>query len=614
MSLESLVFTLAQLSAVLVAWVATYLVHSTLILGGAWIISRFVKAHHTRDTLWKAAILGALATATMQRFSVIEPVGGAHDASVVIERKVWEDAPVSRPVPGTEAGIYPARLMEVSEAVRLIPLSIVVLWAIYAALVLVRVLFATRRARAALGPRDIVIDSTVAERFRNVAARFGIKRTITLTVSGEMNSPVALGQTEICVPSRLVSELSPDEQESVLAHEIAHVVRRDPLWLLASVTIESILFFQPLNRLARLRIQEEAEFLADDLAVEKASSGLVLARCLARVAEWMSAPERRLLAPAFVEQKASLTTRIKRLLDPSLENSRIAHDPLPPRLVLALLLPAVVLVVAPGFTAGGKRPWGTAAFHWEGTVAPGASVEIKGLMGNVRAEPWEGSTVVVNATRHGRATVPDVRFAVVRHPSGVTICTVYPVPAGVEPNTCEPGESGRANNTRANDVEIEYIVRVPRGVGFAARTATGDISTGRLTAPVAAVSSSGEIDVATESYAEAATASGNIDVKMGAAGWSGTLRIASSAGNIRVALPPKATATIRASSKLGRVRSEFPLGGEQPGFLSRIKPRGSFGNTLSGVIGGELSSGVERTLDLRSVTGKIDINVSKESQ
>jgi hypothetical protein len=208
--------------------------------------------------------------------------------------------------------------------------------------------------------------------------------------------------------------------------------------------------------------------------------------------------------------------------------------------------------------------------------------------------------------------VPDVRFALVRHDEGITICTIYPVPTGVEPNTCEQGGRGREYNTKANDVEIEYLVRLPNGVGFVARTATGDVSSGRLSAPVFASSSAGKIDIETDSFASASTLAGNITVRMGAADWRETLSIASNAGNIRVYLPPAAATSVRAGSSLGSVSSDFPLSGKRPGFFSRLKPRGSFGNTLSGVLGdGGASGGAPRMLDLQSIAGNISIKRGK---
>ncbi len=55
-----------------------------------------------------------------------------------------------------------------------------------------------------------------------------------------------------------------------------------------STILERALFFQPLNRLARARLCDSAEFLCDEWAVQHTQSPLALARCLSVVASWWS--------------------------------------------------------------------------------------------------------------------------------------------------------------------------------------------------------------------------------------------------------------------------------------------------------------------------------------
>ena len=63
-SAESLV---ARLTDGAVAWLLTYLVHSTLILLATWAItSRRRMSDTTRDLFWKTALVGGLVTATVQ--------------------------------------------------------------------------------------------------------------------------------------------------------------------------------------------------------------------------------------------------------------------------------------------------------------------------------------------------------------------------------------------------------------------------------------------------------------------------------------------------------------------------------------------------------------------
>ena len=84
----------------------------------------------------------------------------------------------------------------------------------------------------------------------------------------------------IVLPERFFEELDPEQQRAALAHELAHVARRDPEWRIAVEILERVLFFQPLNRLARARLCDSAEFLCDEWAVQQTQSPLALARCL----------------------------------------------------------------------------------------------------------------------------------------------------------------------------------------------------------------------------------------------------------------------------------------------------------------------------------------------
>src|SRR5262245_43305441 len=60
------------------SWLLTYMAHSTLLLGGVWLLSRrrgFSPA--LRDSLWKVGMLGALVTSSFQVGLGLEPLGGA---------------------------------------------------------------------------------------------------------------------------------------------------------------------------------------------------------------------------------------------------------------------------------------------------------------------------------------------------------------------------------------------------------------------------------------------------------------------------------------------------------------------------------------------------------
>jgi HEAT repeat protein len=177
---------------------------------------------------------------------------------------------------------------------------------------------------------------------------------------------VALGWTEICLPRAALSELDAAQQRSVLAHELAHLQRKDPLWLVLGTTLEQLLFFQPLNRLARRNMQEVAEYLCDDWAAVCDGSGLPIARGLASVAKWLDGEERGVPLAGMAERPSLLVARVQRLLEAtavSLEPQRSWHLM---ALGLALLL---TVVLVPGVRAAPAVGW----FEGEATAAKGAS-------------------------------------------------------------------------------------------------------------------------------------------------------------------------------------------------------------------------------------------------
>jgi hypothetical protein len=126
---------------------------------------------------------------------------------------------------------------------------------------------------------------------------------------------VALGTSEIAVPEAALSELDPGQQRSMLAHELAHLERGDPRWLTAACVVECVGFLQPLNRLARRRMQESAEYLCDEWAVRSTGSGVLLAKCLAKVAEWLETAPRSVPVAGMAEDSSHLVSRVRRLLD-----------------------------------------------------------------------------------------------------------------------------------------------------------------------------------------------------------------------------------------------------------------------------------------------------------
>ncbi|MBL9102782.1 MAG: hypothetical protein JNL82_17680, partial [Myxococcales bacterium] len=359
----------------MLAWLATYLIHSTVLILGVWGFTRWcVLDSLTRSLLWKLALVGGLFTATLQTGFGVRPALGtfalespapavpevlpfaavARDelaaeidedvdealdefreemaselvvleiedggrsvtiVSMVDAGPAWAPEPVLAPAaePSPPVAAAPASPVDDDSEVSA---ALIGLFLGGAALGLGRVLLTARRLQRLLHGRGAITRGPLAERLAALLTRARIARQmVRLTMSPALVSPIALASREIVVPEAAL-ELEGRQQEAMLAHELAHVVRNDPAWLVLAAVIEAALFIQPLNRLARSGMQTAAEELADDWAVRHLGTGLHLARCLTEVAEWQG---RGRVPGAFVSPMASgersaLVHRVQRLL------------------------------------------------------------------------------------------------------------------------------------------------------------------------------------------------------------------------------------------------------------------------------------------------------------
>lgn len=115
----------------------------------------------------------------------------------------------------------------------------------------------------------------------------------------------------------MLDTLDQGELEAVLAHELAHIARRDYLVTWLATILRDAFFYLPTSRIAYRQLQGEKELACDDLVVSATHRPLALASALARV--WLHAVEPPRLACISTAQAIegageSLKGRIERLL------------------------------------------------------------------------------------------------------------------------------------------------------------------------------------------------------------------------------------------------------------------------------------------------------------
>ncbi|HJP58770.1 MAG TPA: M56 family metallopeptidase [Gemmatimonadaceae bacterium] len=335
------------------AWLLTYAIHSSILLSLVWLLVRARRwSPGASELLWKSAMIGAIVTASAQLWLDVRPAGtmvlareagrgmgdegrGMTSAQRTTPARVSQLPHPASPIPRPDTP--PAITMTKSSAV-------VLAWGLIA--LVLGMAYVGRRLILVgrLGDRREVEDHRLVDTLTALASDAGVRRTPRLTCTSRISSPVALGLDEICVPETAITELDAEQQRSLLAHELAHLARRDPVWLVAGSLIERVFWIQPLNRVANKQIAMSAEFLCDDWAVHRTGSGVPLARCLAQVAEWIQASPLGVPVAGMAEERSLLVSRVSRLVDGVRPSTRSRRG-------LALAVAAVLLgtiVVAPG--------------------------------------------------------------------------------------------------------------------------------------------------------------------------------------------------------------------------------------------------------------------------
>jgi len=154
------------------------------------------------------------------------------------------------------------------------------------------------RVVIALGRRPAPAPPARWQRRLDVLRRaVGIRRPVALRPA-RASSPFTAHTLRpvIWLPAALWARLPDAQKDALLAHELAHVRRRDWLWNGVQHVLEAVLWFHPAAWWLGRRIRDEREHACDDIAVATVRDPIALAEALAAVAREPAGPEIALAA------------------------------------------------------------------------------------------------------------------------------------------------------------------------------------------------------------------------------------------------------------------------------------------------------------------------------
>jgi beta-lactamase regulating signal transducer with metallopeptidase domain len=311
----------AQPAAVLAFRLAlTYLAHSLLWAGAtALLLCAQRGSSATRHFFWKAALFGPLLSAVLACAVTarLERAPGGVPAFVRQLALTQPSPEITRP--------------NASGALTLLGVGAALLGAL-------RFSGSVWQLRRRLRTRHPLQDARLLARVELLRVRMGLS-SVLLSQTKKVGGPLVIGAAEVCLPEAALGALGDAELDAVLAHELAHIERRDGLWFPAASAVASVFWLNPLNAWVCARFRESAECACDDRAVELTGKPLSLARALLHVATRATFAQRLSVMPSIAHSKSALLQRVHRLTSnpPSATRLASAGERLRARVMVSVL-------------------------------------------------------------------------------------------------------------------------------------------------------------------------------------------------------------------------------------------------------------------------------------
>lgn len=371
----------------LLPWAFSFFISTSVILGGVWLIERLglLRSPDLTAFIWRAAVVTALLTALPLKahWGTIFEVGvpgwsnpelthssynqaiDSNDKRRVFDpthltsanQKQLLDEVKVRDLESS-AGIIKERTREIHTISAYegffddldLASGLMILWAIIGGVGLFRLLGGLALASRSAGKRQVLNETSPAwMQLLGLCRKAGIKNIPTLTHSNQFQGPVCMMGNEICLPSWALEELNDKQMSGLLAHELGHLVRRDPQIFILLEMINRVFFFQPLFRLATKRLRVVAELAADAWAADQTRDAKSVARTLFKCAKKISNNKIKTRQPfilredweiAMAHDTSTLKQRVEHLVGSSADSFRSVNGKIKIGMTAAMMVAA----------------------------------------------------------------------------------------------------------------------------------------------------------------------------------------------------------------------------------------------------------------------------------
>ena len=363
-----------QLSLNIGTFLITYFIHSGVFIIAALTAIKFKKLASDRlgeYVLKSALILGIITTAIQESNLMLEtniksPL--TYQWKISSTKPQQQINPVITPVANKQKNLFSNKLQKPESQNLPVPMItptqtdsvfealswatwFMIAWFIFTFKLLSQKITQWHQLKIQLKQRKLLINNDIKHIFTKLVQQSQLKRQVIISESHTIDSPIALSNHEIVLPTNFHKKYEIEQVKAALAHELAHIKRFDGHWLWLGFLIESVFFIQPLNRLINKQIYQLAELRSDQLATQWTGNPRALAETLSQVARNTFNNNSIQMVPAMKSNKSDLRIRIENLIFNN--NNKTASL----SIIVITLLCAVVLIVAPGVSINTANAW-----------------------------------------------------------------------------------------------------------------------------------------------------------------------------------------------------------------------------------------------------------------
>jgi TonB family protein len=234
--------------------------------------------------------------------------------------------------------------------------GLVTLWLAGVALLSLRALAGWQLVRSLERRDTLAVPADLLQRCHELQRGLAVTWPVRFLLSRRVDVPLVIGWLRplVLIPVSAIANLSPQQLDALILHELAHIRRLDTVINILLVAVETVLFYHPAVWWVGRQLRVEREHCCDDFAVCACGDAAMYVEALTSLESWKT-----LRVPALAATGGRLKERAARLLDAPVPSPRVSPSAMAGLALLGLVVASVAM-------AQTQMPKGNSAYPFSG--------------------------------------------------------------------------------------------------------------------------------------------------------------------------------------------------------------------------------------------------------